>query len=148
MQIFRWFLVLGILLAGTFSAAGEIYIWIDGQGIRRYSNQPPPEGADIIDRMEEHQYDPEADRERRERDAAEWEKFRQRQAKEREEAEKQERDQQLREAVEKQRAQEKKIEALEKKVDHLQKEQKRTGIIILPQPPVQPTPLPGKTGPP
>ncbi|MGD8369106.1 MAG: DUF4124 domain-containing protein [Desulfobacterales bacterium] len=145
MNVLNCLAVLGVLLAGTAATGAEIYHWIDQQGVHRYSNQPPPAGVPIIERMDEHRYDPEADRKRRERDAVEWEQFRQRQEKERREAETREQEQQLQEAIEKQRAQEKKIEALEKKVDQLQKEQKRTRIIILPQSPVQPTPLPGAT---
>jgi hypothetical protein len=140
--------VLGVLLAGPTANGAEIYHWIDQQGVHRYSNQPPPAGVPVIERMDEHRYDPEADRKRREKDAVEWEQFRQRQEKERKEAQARKQEQQIQEAIEKQRAQEKKIEALEKKIDQLQKEQKRTGIIILPQPPVQPTPLPGNSGPP
>ena len=146
MRFFHFFAVLGILLTAGALAGAEIYEWVDEHGIRRYSNEPPPEGVTVIERAREYRYDPEADLQRRKKDAAEWERMQQRLIEERKRAEARRQKEALKQALEKQRAQEKKIEALEKKVEKLQKEQRRSAIIILPQPPVRPAPAPGSGG--
>jgi hypothetical protein len=42
----------------------DIYRWQDANGVMHFSNQPPPAGAVILDRVEEAPYDAEADRRR------------------------------------------------------------------------------------
>jgi hypothetical protein len=57
-------LLIFILIIGSLPAAGhtEIYHYIDKDGVERYSNQPPPEGATIIGKEKELEYDEEFDR--------------------------------------------------------------------------------------
>lgn len=47
-------------------AGGEIYRWIDARGVMHFSNQPPPPGVRILERIAETPHDSVADRERRE----------------------------------------------------------------------------------
>ena len=66
------------LLAYTLHAEANIYSWTDSNGVRHFSNSPPP--ADKNASIEVHQeiaYDREADEERWELDKQEWEKLKQ-----------------------------------------------------------------------
>ena len=53
-------------------AGAEIYHWVDDQGVPHYSNQKPPETDKPLSTQEEIPYDAEADRKRREAEAAAW----------------------------------------------------------------------------
>jgi hypothetical protein len=66
----RTFLIAGLVaLVGVATPAfGDIYRWRDADGVTRFSNQPPPPGVKVLDKIEETPYDPEADRRRREED--------------------------------------------------------------------------------
>ena len=59
-------LILLILLwvwwAGPVSA--DIYRWTDANGVTHFSNEPPPTGAKVLDKIEETPYDADADRQR------------------------------------------------------------------------------------
>jgi len=59
-------LILLILLwvwwAGPVSA--DIYRWTDANGVTHFSNEPPPSGAKVLDKIEETPYDAAADRQR------------------------------------------------------------------------------------
>ena len=59
-------LILLILLwvwwAGPVSA--DIYRWTDANGVMHFSNEPPPAGVKVLDKMEETPYDADADRQR------------------------------------------------------------------------------------
>ena len=59
-------LILLILLwvwwAGPVSA--DIYRWTDANGVTHFSNEPPPAGATVLDKIEETPYDAAADRQR------------------------------------------------------------------------------------
>ena len=59
-------LILLILLwvwwAGPVSA--DIYRWTDANGVTHFSNEPPPAGATVLDKIEETPYDADADRQR------------------------------------------------------------------------------------
>ena len=59
-------LILLILLwvwwAGPVSA--DIYRWTDANGVTHFSNEPPPAGAKVLDKIEETPYDAAADRQR------------------------------------------------------------------------------------
>jgi hypothetical protein len=59
-------LILLILLwvgwAGPVSA--DIYRWTDANGVTHFSNDPPPAGATVLDKIEETPYDAAADRQR------------------------------------------------------------------------------------
>lgn len=63
-HITGWLIILLILWSG-FPAAAEVYHWTDANGVRHYSNTPPPKGAEAIVLQEEIPYDPESDEKRR-----------------------------------------------------------------------------------
>jgi hypothetical protein len=46
------------------AASADIYSWKDASGVLHFSNQPPPAGTAVIDKIEEAPYDAEADRQR------------------------------------------------------------------------------------
>jgi hypothetical protein len=54
--------LLWIWWAGPVSA--DIYRWTDANGVMHFSNEPPPAGAKVLDKIEETPYDAAADRER------------------------------------------------------------------------------------
>ncbi len=65
----RWFVLLGFLfLIFAPGAEADIYRWRDGRGVMHFSNQPPPNGVQVLERIEETPHDPAADQERRESD--------------------------------------------------------------------------------
>ena len=47
---------------------GEIYSWIDENGVKHFSNEPPPEGVKILNQTKEIKTDKEKDRQREESD--------------------------------------------------------------------------------
>jgi hypothetical protein len=49
-------------------ASGDIYRWRDADGVMRFSNQPPPPGVKVLERIAETPYDAESDRRRMEED--------------------------------------------------------------------------------
>lgn len=64
-----------ILIAGLMVLVGvaapsiaDIYRWRDPDGVIRFSNQPPPSGVKVLDRIEEVPYDAESDRQRMQED--------------------------------------------------------------------------------
>jgi hypothetical protein len=59
-----WLIILLILWSG-FPAAAAVYHWTDADGVRHYSNTPPPKEAEAIVSQEEIPYDPESDEKRR-----------------------------------------------------------------------------------
>lgn len=50
------------------ASEATVYLWVDDEGVKHFSNIPPPEGAEIVFRQEEIAYDQEADIERRSKD--------------------------------------------------------------------------------
>jgi hypothetical protein len=44
--------------------SADIYRWTDANGVMHFSNEPPPAGAKVLDKIEETPYDANADRER------------------------------------------------------------------------------------
>ena len=58
-------LVICLLLWSSHPAAADLYHWTDAQGVRHFSNRPPPDGADASVLLEEIPYDPESDDKRR-----------------------------------------------------------------------------------
>jgi hypothetical protein len=46
------------------AAGADIYRWKDAQGVMHFSNQPPPAGVAVIEKIEETPYDAAADRQR------------------------------------------------------------------------------------
>jgi hypothetical protein len=62
----RQAIVLGLMAVLTMPAVGgaDIYRWKDANGVMHFSNQPPPAGATLIEKIEETPYDAAADRQR------------------------------------------------------------------------------------
>lgn len=60
--------IIGGLMALMFmlpaSASADIYRWKDASGVMHFSNQPPPDGTVVIEKIEEEPYDAQADRQR------------------------------------------------------------------------------------
>ena len=135
-------LAAGMCLLATAAFGSEIYQWIDENGVRRYSNQPPPEGVEVIRRTQETPYDEAADTARRERDAAMMEEIMERQQKEQEAAEALAREKELERLRKEKEAQEDRIRQLEKENARLEREN-RLWPIYRPLPgPARPVPLP------
>jgi hypothetical protein len=53
-----------VLLSMPAEAGADIYHWKDANGVMHFSNQPPPSGVTLIEKIEERPYDAEADRRR------------------------------------------------------------------------------------
>jgi hypothetical protein len=81
-------LILHIALLAAFltaaPAGAEIYHWVDDQGVPHYSNQKPPATDKTLSTQEEIPYDAEADRQRREAEAAAWKEELERESREEE----------------------------------------------------------------
>lgn len=62
----RQAIAIGLMLAFVISAPAlaDIYRWQDASGVTHFSNEPPPAGVTLIEKMEEAPYDAEADRRR------------------------------------------------------------------------------------
>jgi hypothetical protein len=56
--------LMALLFTLPAAASADIYRWKDASGVMHFSNQPPPAGAVIIEKIEEAPYDAEADRQR------------------------------------------------------------------------------------
>jgi len=60
--------IIGALMALLFmlpaAASADIYRWKDASGVMHFSNQPPPDGTVVIEKIEEEPYDAQADRQR------------------------------------------------------------------------------------
>jgi len=58
--------ILGLvaLLSMPAATSADIYRWEDANGVMHFSNQPPPEGVTVIEKIEETPFDAEADRRR------------------------------------------------------------------------------------
>ena len=52
------------ILSMPAAASADIYRWKDANGVMHFSNQPPPAGVTVIEKIEETPYDAEADRQR------------------------------------------------------------------------------------
>ncbi|MFO7707405.1 MAG: DUF4124 domain-containing protein [Desulfobacterales bacterium] len=63
-----WIAGLVALVGLATPSFADIYRWRDADGVIRFSNQPPPAGVKILDRIEEMPYDAESDRQRMEED--------------------------------------------------------------------------------
>ena len=57
MRTYRMIVVLLILCLVPVGGYTQVYHYIDKDGVERYSNQPPPDGAKIIGKTQEVQYD-------------------------------------------------------------------------------------------
>ena len=58
--------ILGLvaLLSIPAATSADIYRWKDANGVMHFSNQPPPEGVTVIEKIEETPFDADADRRR------------------------------------------------------------------------------------
>jgi len=56
--------MLGLIVGAPVQA--DIYRWKDAKGVIHFSNEPPPQGVSVIEKIEEAPYDAEADRRRAE----------------------------------------------------------------------------------
>ncbi len=54
-------LILLMILLAPLQTAARIYIWTDAEGVKHYSQEPPPENAAEVTVQEEMRYDPSAD---------------------------------------------------------------------------------------
>ena len=69
--------VLLLVLFYPFVASGEMYSWIDENGVKHYSNEPPPPSTTVVKKKTEIPYDAERDQERRERDEQDFNEMKQ-----------------------------------------------------------------------
>ena len=69
--------VLLLVLFYPFVASGEMYSWIDENGVKHYSNEPPPPSTTAVEKETEIPYDAERDQERRERDEQDFNEMKQ-----------------------------------------------------------------------
>jgi hypothetical protein len=67
MSRYRFLILVVILCLVPVSGYAKVYRYIDKEGVERYSNQPPPEGATIINTEKEIEYNEAADRTQQER---------------------------------------------------------------------------------
>jgi hypothetical protein len=104
-------LLLLVVLLSANPASANVYHWTDAEGVRHYSNTPPPQGVESTILQEEIPYDPETDDKRRVREDALLQ--------ERESAETRQR---IEEAERKADEAERKAEAAKRKADQLEKE--------------------------
>ncbi|MGE5257362.1 MAG: DUF4124 domain-containing protein [Hyphomicrobiales bacterium] len=56
--------LIGLMVLLPAAASADIYRWKDASGVMHFSNQPPPEGTVVIEKIEEEPYDAQADRQR------------------------------------------------------------------------------------
>jgi len=68
-------LIVFIVFGWTAGVSADIYAWIDNDGVRRYTNKPPPIGIRLVDKMEEVPFDATADSVRREKDDLEMQQL-------------------------------------------------------------------------
>ena len=54
-------LAIFMLLMLPLQLSARIYIWTDAEGVKHYSQEPPPEGAAEVQVQDEMRYDPSAD---------------------------------------------------------------------------------------
>ena len=67
MRTYRFIILFIIFCLVPVSGSAKVYRYIDKDGVERYSNQPPPEGATIINTEKEIEYNEAADRAQQER---------------------------------------------------------------------------------
>lgn len=96
------------------SAGADIYRWRDAQGVMHFSNQPPPDGVRVLERIEETPHDPAADRERRESEQRVLQDFERRELEE----------QKLR-AVEREREARRRLEEADRRLEEAQRIEER-----------------------
>ena len=63
-------ILVSVICLWTSAEAGQIYQWIDKNGVSHFTNEPPPPGAKIINEQKAIPYDEAADQKRTEEDQA------------------------------------------------------------------------------
>ena len=124
-------LVFSTLLVFVFwitGAGAQMYHWIDENGVKRFSNEPPPEGAQVIEQSDELRHDSRQDRNREGEDQQTLNEVEQMRQRRRMEVDARAREQQEKEAAERMRieAENARIEA-EKKANRAKRYEKGTG---------------------
>jgi len=61
-------LIIVLMVAVPCALAGQVYEWIDENGVKHFTNEPPPPGATIVGQDKEIPFDAEKDRQRKESD--------------------------------------------------------------------------------
>ncbi len=117
--------IVAVVFLAHGAVSAEIYQWIDGNGVRHYSNTPPPEGVQITNRFAEEKFDPEEEKKIRAAEEKELAKLQERLAQARAQRE------QARQEAERQQAQrreaehQRRIKELEQKVEELERRRRR-----------------------
>ena len=57
----RWLGMMAVFLIATSPVQGQVYQWVDENGVKHYSNTPPPDGVTGLRTYEEVQSEPDAD---------------------------------------------------------------------------------------
>ena len=121
-----------ILLLTAPVATAKIYYWIDENGVKHFSSEPPPAGTPVIEKNEEIPYDEqEAEKYRREQEQTwqklqqMWEEQRRQESAEAAEAQRRQEAEQRRIEAEKQRQEEEQQAIREKRYEKGTYEQKR-----------------------
>jgi hypothetical protein len=131
-------IVLIVSLSLAVPVFAQIYEWVDENGVKRFSNEPPPESAVNVKATEELEYDKAADEARGRKEDAHFQEVGERQRREQAESEKQRQAQERQKALEKEKAEEQQIRAQQEEIQRTKRSKRR---IVSPQPPVA-TPLP------
>lgn len=75
MKLFRYAFVFLVVLAVPVLYAAQVYQWTDENGVKHFSNDPPPESVQVDQVKSEIQYDEAADEANRARNEAELKRF-------------------------------------------------------------------------
>ncbi|CAB5099894.1 hypothetical protein D3OALGA1CA_1356 [Olavius algarvensis associated proteobacterium Delta 3] len=60
--------IIVLIVVVPWAMAGQVYEWIDENGVKHFTNEPPPPGATVVGQDKEIQYDAEKDRQRKDSD--------------------------------------------------------------------------------
>ncbi|MDJ0721998.1 MAG: DUF4124 domain-containing protein [Desulfobacterales bacterium] len=113
-----------VLLTPT-AVIAEIYQWVDGNGVRHYSNTPPPEEVQIQNRFPEEEFDPDEEKNIREAEDRELAKLQERLAQARAQMEKARQEAERQQAQRREAENLRRIRELEKEVEELKRRRRR-----------------------
>ena len=116
--------VAAVLLTPT-AVIAEIYQWVDGNGVRHYSNTPPPDGVQIQNRFSEEKFDPDEEQKIREAEDRELAKLQERLAQARAQMEKARQEAERQQAQQREAENQRRIRELEKEVEELKRRRRR-----------------------
>ncbi len=68
MRSIRILIIAGIIAFGISAVRADVYTWVDENGVRHYSDAPPPEAEDARVVFPEYEYDESADEARRKKE--------------------------------------------------------------------------------